>query len=211
MTTRSLIPAAAMSRRFALAAFAAIAAVLVACEQEAPTAPEAASSETGSRARSAMATNETVVPIAVEALTARHRFTDDFSAQFRLKPDGRPRDVVNLQDGSRMVVLKLTVQPGARFPWHTHPGPVMVAVTQGDLVYTYADDCVERGYSSGTAFVDPGSNVHYAYNPGTAETVLIATFFGVPAEGALTIPVTAEAGAAYDSKCGVAAAVMGSH
>ena len=188
-------------RRITLAAFVAIAAVLVACAKEAATAPEAAAS--GTQAGGLALANEVVTPIAVEALTARHEFTDEFSAQFRLMPDGRPRDVVNLQDASRMAVLKLTVQPGARFPWHTHPGPVMVAITQGDLVYVYADDCIERTYPSGTALADPGNNVHYAYNPTSEETVLIATFFGVPAEGPLTIPVAPEAAAAYDAKCAV--------
>ncbi|HEU4830461.1 MAG TPA: cupin domain-containing protein [Gemmatimonadales bacterium] len=185
--------------------------MLVACEDEVATAPDARSSDDGSGAHFPVTADEVVTPIAIEPLSARHQFTDDFSAQFRLKPDGRPMAVVNLQGASRLAVLKITVQPGARFPWHTHPGPVLVAITQGELVYTYADDCIERNYPSGTALVDPGTNVHYAYNPTSAETVLIATFFGVPAAGPLTIPVTSEAGAGYDSKCSVAPAVMGSH
>lgn len=193
----------------ALAACMTIAATLVACEEDAATAPESASSGT---AHATALANEMVVPIAIEALTARHDFTDEVAAQFRLKPAGRPRDVVNLQDASRMAVLRITVQPGARFPWHTHPGPVLVAITQSDLVYVYGDDCIERTYPSGTALVDPGNNVHYAYNPTDEPTVLVATFFGVPAEGPLTIPVDPEAAAGYDAKCGVAATMaMGSH
>ncbi len=40
----------------------------------------------------------------------------------------------------------------------------------------------------GTAFVDPGrGNVHTASNPSDEVTVLLATFFEVPAEGPLTI------------------------
>jgi quercetin dioxygenase-like cupin family protein len=110
-----------------------------------------------------------------------------------------------------MVVLRITVQPGARFPWHTHPGPVLVAVTQGDLVYVYGDDCVERTYPTGTALADPGSNVHFAFNPSGGETVLIATFLGVPATGPLTIPVDAGTSAALDAKCGVAPAALHTH
>lgn len=154
---------------------------------------------------------ELLPPIAVELLTGRHEFTDDVAAQIRLKPEGRSRKVVNLRDPSNMVVAKITVQPGARFPWHTHPGPVLVAVTQGDLVYVYADDCVERTYPATTAFVDPGANVHYAFNPTEGETVLIAIFFGVPAQGPLTIPVDAATATALDAKCGVAAASSHTH
>jgi quercetin dioxygenase-like cupin family protein len=144
-------------------------------------------------------------------LTSRHEFTDKVAAQFRLMPEGRPQKVVNLDAPSRMVVLRIIVQPGARFPWHTHPGPVMVAVTQGDLVYVYGDDCVERRYPTGGALLDPGTSGHFAKNPSSGETVLIATFLGVPAAGPLTIPVDAETSAALDAKCGVAPAALHSH
>src|SRR5699024_5725812 len=62
------------------------------------------------------------LPIASTPLTQRHQFTDEVSVQLRLKPTGRPRDVVNIQDASRMAVVRFTIQPGVRFPWHSHPG-----------------------------------------------------------------------------------------
>jgi quercetin dioxygenase-like cupin family protein len=150
-------------------------------------------------------------PIATEFLTARHDLTDDIAVQFRLKPEGRSQAVVNAMAPSKLAVLRITVQPGARFPWHMHPGPVMVAVTQGDLVYVYADDCVERTYPNGTALVDPGNNIHYAFNPTSGETVLIATFLDVPASGPLTIPVEAGTATTLDQKCGVAPAALHQH
>jgi quercetin dioxygenase-like cupin family protein len=180
------------------------------CADQTPTASEALAGSTQTH-RGGLASVEAPAPITTELLTGRHEFTDDVAAQIRLKPEGRPRKVVNLHDASRMAVLKITVQPGARFPWHTHPGPVMVAVTQGDLVYTYGDDCVERTYPTGTALVDPGSNVHFAFNPTGGETVLIATFIGVAATGPLTIPVDAGTSAALDAKCGVAPAALHTH
>jgi quercetin dioxygenase-like cupin family protein len=180
------------------------------CADQTPTASEepAGSSRTHS---GELASIESPAPIATELLTDRHEFTDDIAAQIRLKPEGRPLKVVNLDDASRMAVLKITVQPGARFPWHTHPGPVMVAVTQGDLVYVYGDDCVERTYPMGTALVDPGANVHFAFNPTGGVTVLIVTFIGVPATGPLTIPVDAGTSAALDAQCGVAPAALHTH
>jgi quercetin dioxygenase-like cupin family protein len=189
-------------------------AVAGACADRAPTGTEASATSTddhqGALAPAAEVSSQQLPPIAVELLTERHEFTDDIAAQIRLKPEGRSRHVVNF-DPSKMVVAKITVQPGARFPWHTHPGPVLVAVTQGDLVYAYGDDCVERNYPARTALVDPGNNVHYAFNPTGGETVLIATFLGVPAEGLLTIPVDAATATALDAKCGVAAASSHTH
>jgi quercetin dioxygenase-like cupin family protein len=175
------------------------------CSDQTPTASELPAGTTRTPA-----SVEAPAPIVVELLTGRHEFTDDVDAQFRLKPSGRPRTVVNF-DPSKMAVAKITVQPGARFPWHTHPGPVLVAVKQGTLVYVYADDCVDRTYPTGTGLVDPGNNVHYAFNPTGGETVLIATFLGVPATGPLTIPVDAGASAALDATCGIAPAAVHSH
>ena len=129
-------------------------------------------------------------PIAVELLTQRAVFTDDVELQIRNKLDGHATGVSNSHDPSRTVVAKITVQPGAQFPWHTHPGPVIVNVAQGEL----AHDCIDRPYSAGTAFVDPGRGmVHTAVNRTGGVTVLLATFFEVPPTGPLTIPVEAPA------------------
>lgn len=133
-------------------------------------------------------------PIAVEVLTQRAVFTDDVELQIRNKLDGHATGVSNSHDPSRTVVAKITVQPGAQFPWHTHPGPVLVNVAQGELTYVMAHDCVDRLYSAGTAFVDPGRGmVHTAINRTGGVTVLVATFFEVPPTGPLTIPVEAPA------------------
>jgi hypothetical protein len=144
-------------------------------------------------------------PYSAQPLTERHEFTDDVAVRITLTPEGRQQEVIDLDDGSNIAVVEITVQPGARFPWHTHPGPVLVAVTEGELVYVYADDCVERPYPAGTAFVDPGlDNVHMAFNPSEDdETVVIATFLGAPDEGGLTLPVDEDEGAALDDACGI--------
>ena len=139
-------------------------------------------------------------PIAVEILSPRSVFTDDVDVQFRFQLEGNPTKVINSSTPSRTVMARITVQPGAQFPWHTHPGPVLVNVAQGELVYVQAIDCVERPYPMGTAFVDPGrGNVHTAFNPSSGETVLLATFFEAPASGALTIPANAPDGCEVDA------------
>ena len=127
-------------------------------------------------------------PILLEPLTPRSTFTDHVRGQFRIMLEGHGTHVVNMRDPSRTLVARITVQPGAQFPWHTHSGPVIVNIAQGELVYVAANDCVERAYPAGTAFVDPGhGHVHTAFNRTGGVTVFYATFFEVPAQGPLTI------------------------
>jgi quercetin dioxygenase-like cupin family protein len=141
------------------------------------------------------AAQEPPPPIATEFLTDRAVFTDDVDLKIKTKLDGKATRVVNTKDPSRTVVARFTVQPGAQFPWHTHRGPVVVNVVQGELVYVGAEDCVQRPYPAGTAFVDPGhGHVHSAFNPTDEETVFVATFFEAPAEGPLLIPAETPAG-----------------
>jgi quercetin dioxygenase-like cupin family protein len=153
-------------------------------------------------------------PIAVQELTAaegvsvRGGFTDDVAAQIRLKLDGRRTDVLNLPDPSRVAVARIVVQPGAQFPWHTHHGPVVVTVVQGELVYVNANDCVQRPYAAGAAFIDPGrGNVHTAFNRTDSPTELIATFLEVPASG----PLTLTAGVQAPTNCSVSVGPHTSH
>jgi quercetin dioxygenase-like cupin family protein len=129
-------------------------------------------------------------PIVAQPLTARAVFTDDVAIKFRVKVDGGPTGVINLNDGSLTQTVMFTVQPGAMFPWHSHPGSVVVNVASGELVYVPSETCEERRYAAGEAFFDPGhGHVHTAFNPGSVPTVLVATFFGLPATGPLSNPV----------------------
>jgi quercetin dioxygenase-like cupin family protein len=141
------------------------------------------------------AAQEPPPPIGTEPLTDRAVFTDNVDLKVKTKLDGKATRVVNVTDPSRTVTARFTIQPGVQFPWHTHPGPVIVNVVQGELVFVGADDCVQRDYAAGTAFVDLGhGHVHTAFNPTDEETVLVATFFEAPAEGPLLIPAEAPAG-----------------
>jgi quercetin dioxygenase-like cupin family protein len=109
--------------------------------------------------------------------------------KFKLKLHGGRMVVINVDDPSRTIDVRYTVQPGAQFPWHSHRGPVIVTLVSGSLAYIPADTCHERTYSAGQSFVDPGhGHVHSAINRGTEPTVFVATFFEAPAEGPLLIP-----------------------
>jgi quercetin dioxygenase-like cupin family protein len=127
-------------------------------------------------------------PIAVEELTPRSVFTDDVDLKAKVKHNGT-REIANDKNPSRTVTARITVQPGAQFPWHSHAGPVVVNVVSGELTYVSSEDCVERAYPAGTAFLDPGfGHVHTAFGTSDEPTVLMATFFSAPAQGSLLIP-----------------------
>jgi len=128
-------------------------------------------------------------PIAAEPLTPRSVFTDAVDMKLKLRSDEGGTTVIHVGDPSRTVDVKYTVQPGARFPWHSHYGPVIVNIISGSLTYVSSGSCAEKTYSAGQSFVDAGhGHVHSAYNPGPAPTVFIATFFEAPETGALLIP-----------------------
>jgi len=141
-------------------------------------------------------------PVVDRALTDRHAFTDDIAMEIRISLEGLEPKVVKIDDASHYKVAESTVEPGQTLPWHTHPGSVFIAVTRGELVYVDAEDCVRRAYSTDTAFVDAGfGHVHTAFNPSEdSETVVVATYLGVPAEGPLTQPVDEALSAELDAR-----------
>src|SRR5690242_10008646 len=99
-------------------------------------------------------------PIAAEPLTARSVFTDVVDMKIKLKSHDGGTFVVHVGDPSRTVDVKYTVQPGARFPWHSHYGPVIVNIISGSLTYIDSDTCGETTYTAGQAFVDARSEEH---------------------------------------------------
>ena len=140
----------------------------------------------------ALPTTAQTAPIVLEQLGDRSVFSDRVELKFKVKDHDGEMTVVSTDDASRTAVARITVQPGARFPWHSHAGPVVVNIDQGSLTYVEGDDCHEHSYGEGEAFVDSGhGHVHSAYNPGTTETVLYATFFEAPKQGPLNIPAPA--------------------
>lgn len=127
-------------------------------------------------------------PISGESLTARAAFVDDIDLKIKIAREGEETTVVNADNPSNTAVVRYTVQPGAQFPWHTHAGPVIVNIVAGAL--TYVDtDCGQETYTAGQAFVDAGhGDIHSAFNPTDAPTILVAVFFEAPATGPLVIP-----------------------
>ena len=82
-----------------------------------------------------------------------------------------------------MVVRRHDYGVGATTGWHSHPGPVFITVTQGQLTYYEYDDqaCTPHVVSAGHGFVDNGSG-HIVRNesgqPAQDVSVIIAPVGG---------------------------------
>ena len=122
---------------------------------------------------------------------ARGDFVERVDLKVKFERDGNII-VANAPDAGEVAVQEITIGPGGTTGWHSHPGPVIVVVKQGTLTYIRADGgvCSATPYTAGTAFVDPGQgHAHTAFNFGSNNLVLIATYFDVPAGGSPRVDV----------------------
>lgn len=124
-------------------------------------------------------------------ILARGDFVEDVGVKVKFDRDGHT-NVSNAPDAGEVVVQEITIAPGGTTGWHSHPGPVVVVVKAGTLTYIRDANgtCVSTPYAAGTAFVDPGQgHAHTAFNLGTENLVLYATYFDVPVGGSVRIDV----------------------
>lgn len=118
-------------------------------------------------------------------ILARGDFTEAVDVKFKIGTD-QGTVVSNAPDAGEVVVQQITIAPGGTTGWHSHPGPVVVVVKTGALTFVDANQgaCIETTYPAGSAFVDPGQgHAHSAFNRGTENVDLIATYFDVPVGG----------------------------
>lgn len=132
------------------------------------------------------------------------RFTDRVSMRFHIKIDGGRTKVIRLRHPGGIATATFQLEPGDSFPWHVHPGPVVVSVVGGgELSYVRGRDCVVRPYDAGAVFLEPGPEVHTAFNQGTEAITLVGTFFDVARGEALSTPAGAGKQPRLDAKCGI--------
>ena len=131
------------------------------------------------------------------------RFTDEVTMTFTVKTDGNRATVVRLNRPEGMATATFELEPGDSFPWHVHPGPVLVSVVGGgELSYVRASDCEVRPYPAGTVFLEPGP-VHTAFNQGTDTITVVGTFFDVAPGEALATPVDLDTQLRLDDTCNI--------
>lgn len=126
-------------------------------------------------------------------ILARGDFTAQVDVKVKFERDGSI-NVSNAADAGEVVVQEITIGPGGTTGWHSHPGPVVVVVKQGTLTYVRAvgGECVDTPFPAGSAFVDPGQgHAHTAFNLGSENLVVIATYFDVAAGASPRIDVPA--------------------
>ena len=112
--------------------------------------------------------------------------------------------------GMNLVLLRITLAPGAVVPAHLHPGQLVVTVVSGTLAYTILDDGrslragagtptaaeaiepgVEATFGPGEWFVYEANVAHMDRNPGDEPTVILITGL-VAADQPFLIPVDME-------------------
>lgn len=115
----------------------------------------------------------------------RAGFAEPVSIKFKLNESDEPgTGVLHVRDAQDTVIQQIVFGPGGHTGWHSHPGPVVVVVTQGELTLYSGEDstCTGRTYSAGQAFIDRGQgHVHIGRASATGNTVLWVTYFDVPA------------------------------
>jgi quercetin dioxygenase-like cupin family protein len=77
-----------------------------------------------------------------------------------------------------LLITSITVDPGGSFGWHSHPGPVLVAVSKGTLAMyeAHGHGCPRSTVTAGQAFIEDGGHVHLARNEGSGPVELNAAF-----------------------------------
>ena len=89
------------------------------------------------------------------------------------------------QAGTDVVVSKIVVEIGGSSGWHSHPGGAIAVVQQGQIT-TYRSvggHCDVTTYTAGQSFLERPSDTLNAVNNGSIQTIIYATFPGVPAGG----------------------------
>jgi quercetin dioxygenase-like cupin family protein len=71
-------------------------------------------------------------------------------------------------------VVHHQIAPGGETGWHSHPGPVFVAVIAGTLTKYEADNPDPAVYPAGTGFVEEPGEVHNGRNEGQSDLEMIS-------------------------------------
>jgi quercetin dioxygenase-like cupin family protein len=81
-----------------------------------------------------------------------------------------------------LVFVRVTIQPGGDFGWHTHRSPVAVAVLSGTLTLYDSSNksCAPHPVPAGEGFVEQANHVHLARNDGKTPARVLVAYLGAP-------------------------------
>jgi quercetin dioxygenase-like cupin family protein len=77
------------------------------------------------------------------------------------------------EDFKAMMVV-VDFPPGAVFPMHSHGGPVVAMVIEGEI--TLVQDGVSKVYKAGQSFNEPLGQIHEARNQGSTKAAVAVTY-----------------------------------
>jgi hypothetical protein len=86
---------------------------------------------------------------------------------------------VEARQGLDIATQTITFAPGGQSGWHTHPGPVFIAVREGTMTF-YDHNCKPTVRTAGEGFLDTGSHPHLARNESGASSTNVVTYFVPP-------------------------------
>jgi quercetin dioxygenase-like cupin family protein len=93
---------------------------------------------------------------------------------------------VEAKDGLHVATQVITFAPHGKSGWHTHPGPVFIAVREGAVAF-YEKDCSRTLRVAGEGFLDTGDHAHFAVNESDVPAVNVVTYFLPPDATALRV------------------------
>ncbi|ARS91858.1 hypothetical protein B1756_13940 [Natrarchaeobaculum aegyptiacum] len=116
-----------------------------------------------------------------ELLAAHAPFPDDVTATLEASYHEVDEPiVVELDDASTTMFLEARWEPGGTGGWHTHPGPLILNIVEGELEVIFERDCVSRTYTAGESLLDDGDVVN-SFNPSETEEARAYVFaLGIP-------------------------------
>jgi quercetin dioxygenase-like cupin family protein len=123
----------------------------------------------------------------VGTIMARAGFADSVDIKLKLRDEP---EVIHVAGAADTVMQKIVIGPGGHTGWHSHPGPAIALITNGELTLYSGDDptCTGRSYGAGQAFVDSGQgHAHMARNLTTQNTEVWVTYLDVPPGGSVRI------------------------
>jgi hypothetical protein len=90
------------------------------------------------------------------SLTSKKEKSDD--SEKEESNDLDVKSTASLEPVADFVVRTNDYAPGASTGWHTHPGPVFITVTQGEVTFYEVDDptCSPKVVTAGHGYVDTG-------------------------------------------------------
>jgi quercetin dioxygenase-like cupin family protein len=103
-----------------------------------------------------------------------------------------PDFMIDSESEKEVAIQKVTITPGGHTGWHTHPGPILAIVTEGQIThtrFTEKEGCIEQVFGPGEseqAFVEVPNQVHMARNEGDVDAVLYIARLNIPVGGEIT-------------------------